>query len=139
MSTRSRRLARALTAALVVAAATTACGDEAGTTALTRNQIEERSGLTLPASVEGFRATRTTTDQLQVTATVTDADGTRLADDLGLEADRRVVTHSSPLWELNPSGTIRGGTSRHEEVERTVEVIDDDGARSTVRMILDGI
>jgi len=139
VSPRSRRLAGALAPALFLAVVPAGCGDEAGTTALTRDEIEERSGVTLPASVEGFRATRTATDQLQVTATVTDGDGARLADDLGLEADRRVVTHSSPLWELNPGGTIRGGTSRHEEVERAVEVIDDDGSRSTVRMILDGI
>ena len=116
-----------------------ACSGDEGTAVLTRAQIEERSGLELPASTDAFRATRTSSTELQLTATVTDADGRALADELGLESGRRVVTHASPLWELNPLGTISGGTSSDGDVRRSVELVDDAGDRSTLRVVLDGI
>lgn len=52
-----------------------------------------------------------------------DADAFDERSGLHLAAGKRVITHSSPLWELNPSGEISGGASADSAVRRTVEVV----------------
>lgn len=47
----------------------------------------------------------------------------------------RVVTHASPLWELNPGGTIRGTSDVSGRVRRAVELVPE-GDRLRARVVV---
>lgn len=91
--------------------------------------IEELTGLDLPEGTAEFLTARLDDDrQLDITF-VLPADAVEefvAASQLPeLEADRRVVIHSSPLWRLNPDeGTsLVGGSDRFGDVRRSVELL----------------
>ena len=50
-------------------------------------------------------------------------------------AGTRVITHSSPLWKLNPEGTVAGVTDTTSGVARAVETVPE-GDKVRVRIVL---
>lgn len=106
--------------------------------------IEELAGITVPEGAQDFLTARLDDDsQLDVTFTIDPADEQVFLDDSGLPElvpDERVITHSSPLWDLEVKGTARGATDAVEtvggqSVNREVEFVDEDG-RTRVRLVL---
>ena len=107
--------------------------------------IAELAGITLPESTDGFLSARLDDDsQLDVTFTIDPADESAFTEASELPepvADQRVITHSSPLWDLNAEGTIRGasdttrGADGDTPVGRAVEFTDEDGL-TRVRLVL---
>ena len=82
------------------------------------------AGIAFPPSTDGFRAARVGGDlHVSFTIDADDADAFDERSGLHLAAGKRVITHSSPLWELNPSGEISGGASADSAVKRTVEIV----------------
>jgi hypothetical protein len=65
----------------------------------------------------------------------TDTDSFAKKSGFTLATANRVITHSSPLWELNVEGALSGATSTFQSVQRAVEVVAN-GEQSTVRLVL---
>jgi hypothetical protein len=94
--------------------------------------VEELSGLDFPESASGFLSAQLD-DGTQLDLTVTFPPGEEAA---FLEASslaapvegERVITHSSPLWDLDPPGTIRGVADDRAGVRRAVELVEEDGS-----------
>lgn len=112
-------------------------------TAPTKAEVADAAGLELPGSVTAWRSVLMSPGELDVAFTISpdDVAGFDEASGLGLEADARVVTHASPLWELNVEGTYAGSSTAHGKVRRAVEVVTptDDAAPAQVRMVLTAI
>jgi hypothetical protein len=104
-----------------------------------RSGIEKLSGLVLPPSTADFLSARLSDgSELDVTFTIAPGDEAALVKASGLPALRsgtRVVTHSSPLWKLNPEGTISGTTDTRGDVRRVVELVPE-GNRLRARVVL---
>ena len=112
------------------------------------DSVSELAGLELPDSTSDFLTARLDDDsQLDVTFTIDPADeaaflqGSGLARPVGGE---RVILHSSPLWELNAEGTVRGSADgpgpEGEEadpprVRRAVELVEE-GELLRVRLVI---
>lgn len=131
--------------ASVVLVATTACGSsgDSGSTdtagPLTRDSLSSLWGIALPEEVGDYAATRIDDTEGHVTFTASpgDVDAMLGAADLSPTAGNRVITHASPLWDLNPEGEIAGVTDTTATGTRAVEVISAaDGDTVTVRAIL---
>ncbi|MGI9578187.1 MAG: hypothetical protein ACR2OH_08320 [Microthrixaceae bacterium] len=108
--------------------------------------VSELAKLTLPSSTSDFLTARLDDDsQLDVTFTIDPADEAAFLDGSGLPApvvDERVIFHSSPLWELNAEGTVRGSADTAESsdtsqggVRRAVELVDE-GESVRVRLVI---
>ena len=101
--------------------------------------VEEVSGLAFPPGTNDFLTAQLDGgSQLDITATVPPAEEAAFLQASGLSAPvagERVVTHSSPLWELNPSGTIRGVSDTANGVHRSVELVEEAG-RVRVRAVV---
>ena len=101
-----------------------------------RSEIARRAGIAFPDSTTKFESVKAA-DELHVVCTIAARDvaafesGSKLA----LVAGKRVVIHASPIWDLNPTGQISGGSSRFGAIERQVEVAVD-GSVATIRMVL---
>jgi hypothetical protein len=104
-----------------------------------RAGIEQLSGLVLPPSTADFLSARLSDGtELDVTFTMAPGDEAAFVAASGLPALRsgtRVVTHSSPLWKLNPEGTISGATDTRAGVRRVVELVPE-GDRLRARVVL---
>ncbi len=118
-----------LTASGVGASGLAGCGsdDEAASVEVlstlrpTKAMVARDAGIAFPPSTDGFRAARVGGDlHVSFTIDADDADAFDERSGLHLAAGKRVITHSSPLWELNPSGEISGGASADSAVRRTV-------------------
>lgn len=94
--------------------------------------VETLTGLEFPEGTNGFLTARLEDDsQLDITALIPAEQESAFLAASGLEqpeAGRAVITHSSPLWELEPGGTVRGVSDRHEDLLRRVELLDEEGA-----------
>ena len=121
-----------LTASGVGASGLAGCGsdDEAASVEVlstlrpTKAMVARDAGIAFPSSTDGFRAARVGGDlHVSFTIDADDADAFDERSGLHLAAGKRVITHSSPLWELNPPGEISGGASADSAVKRTVEVV----------------
>lgn len=96
------------------------------------------AGLALPASTHDFlTASPEGRTQMDVTFTLPsdDVDGFVTGSGFPALGDERVITHSSPLWKVNPEGEVRGAADRTDSVGRAVEVVPEDG-RVRVRLVL---
>ncbi|MCZ7628188.1 MAG: hypothetical protein M5U19_03435 [Microthrixaceae bacterium] len=76
------------------------------------DSVSGMAGLSLPAGTTDFLSARMDDDsQLDVTFTIAHEDEAAFLDASRFpepRADQRVITHASPLWDLNVEGTIRG-------------------------------
>jgi hypothetical protein len=94
--------------------------------------VEELSGLDFPDSASEFLSAQLEVgSQLDITAIVPPAEEAAFLAASGLAAPvegERVITHASPLWDLNPSEPIRGVSDRHAGVHRAVELVEEDGS-----------
>ncbi len=103
------------------------------------DSVSELGGLSLPASTEDFMSARLDDDsQLDVSFTISPDDVTSFIEDSGLpepQVDQRVITHASPLWNMNVDTTIRGAADTSGGIARSLELLDEDG-RTRVRLVL---
>lgn len=104
--------------------------------------IEELTGLSVPADATDFLTARQDDDrQLDLTFVMPASSVAGFVAESGLpqpEADQRVVTHSSPLWKLNPEqGTaLSGATDSYGEVDRAVELVTETDGRVRARVVI---
>lgn len=101
--------------------------------------VAELGGFAFPRSTADFLTAKLNdSSQLDITFTIDPADehafveGSSLPDPVSGD---RVITHSSPLWKLNPDGTISGTRDPHGDVNRQVELVPEKG-RLRVRAVL---
>ena len=113
------------------------------------DSVSELAGLELPDSTSDFLTARLDDDsQLDVTFTIDPAEEAAFLEGSGLARPvegERVILHSSPLWELNAEGTVRGsadGPGPEEEaaadptrVRRAVELVEE-GELLRVRLVI---
>ena len=102
--------------------------------------VEELTGLVLPAGTADFLTAQLEDGtQLDVTFTIPAAAADAFISASGLptpvEGDR-VVIHSSPLWKLNPEGTIRGALDSSGQVTRAVELVPEGTDRLRARVVI---
>lgn len=104
--------------------------------------VEELSGLDVPEEATDFLTARLEDDrQLDVTFTMPPGaeasflSGSRLPP---LAEGARVLLHASPLWKLNPDGTLRGAADVSDGVNRAVELVPE-GDRVRVRITLQAV
>jgi hypothetical protein len=101
--------------------------------------LAKLTGLSFPAGTADFLSTHLDDgSQLDLTFTIPTAARAAFVTGSGLPAledGRRVVTHSSPLWKLNPEGKIAGATDRHGTVVRAVELVPE-GNRLRARVVI---
>lgn len=94
--------------------------------------VEELSGLDFPDSASGFLSAQLEDgSQLDITAVMPPSEEAGFLVSSGLAAPvegERVITHASPLWDLNPPGTIRGVADDRARVHRAVELVEEDGS-----------
>jgi hypothetical protein len=116
---------------------------------LSRASLERLAALDLPPSTADLLTARLDNDrQIDLTFTIDPAEEAALVEGSLLPAPvagQRVVTHASPLWELNPGVEIRGVRDEVPEtveagvarggVRRAVELIDEDG-RTRARVVI---
>ena len=108
-----------------------------------KDEIGTKADLAFPPSTSDFLSAQLTNRrQLDVTFTMAKPDEVAFeqASKLAPKAGKRVVTHASPLWKLNPGTEIRGtsdtitnadGVKLHRDYEAT-----DEGDRVRVRLVL---
>jgi hypothetical protein len=112
------------------------------------DSVSELAGLELPESTSDFLTARLDDDsQLDVTFTIDPAEEAAFLEGSGLARPvegERVILHSSPLWELNAEGTVRGsadgpGLDGEEadppRVRRAVELVEE-GELVRVRLVI---
>ncbi len=96
-------------------------------------------GLDLPDSTDDFKSARLDDDsQLDVTFTITADDEKDFIKGSGLpqpSEGQRVITHASPLWDLDVKGEISGSANTKSGVTRALELTQEDG-RTRVRLVL---
>lgn len=105
--------------------------------------VSELAGLALPETSAEFLSARLDDDsQLDVTFTIDPTDEAAFVEGSGFPEPvegERVIFHSSPLWELNAQGPIRGTgdtvTSGKQGVRRSVELIAE-GELVRVRLVI---
>ena len=134
--------------ALILAFSAGACSDEEPANGVldelapTRADVAAQAGIEFPPSTTGFRLVRISGDQLDVTFQVVDEEVDDFAEGSGIELvdGERTIVHASPLWNVAVTAPLRGGTSDRDGVERSAEVVSEDGAdtvRLTIRRIAD--
>jgi hypothetical protein len=101
--------------------------------------VRDLSGLAVPDSAQDFLTARLEDGtQLDITFTLDPAEEAAFVAGSGLPAPAeglRVITHSSPMWKLNPEGEIRGAGDTVDGVRRSVELVEEDG-RTRVRAVI---
>ena len=103
-----------------------------------KNTVAKAAGLVFPASTGGYESVRVDPSELDLTFTIApdDVDGFVTDSGLGTLADGRIIQHSSPVFPQNPTGTVRSSTSQHGELTRIVEVVDQPGQPTVVRLVI---
>ena len=93
-------------------------------------QLESATGLRLPSSISKYRTVRLDPSQVDVTFTIPPSDVDRLVSGSSLPplSPARVITHTSPLWSLDPSGSIRGTSTTRDGAKIDLEVVSGDPA-----------
>lgn len=103
------------------------------------DSVSELAGLSLPDSTGDFMSARLDDDsQLDVSFTIATDDEAVFLDESGIpepQQDQRVITHTSPLWDLNVDATIRGTADTTGDVTRALELTEEDG-RTRVRLVI---
>ena len=104
--------------------------------------ITELTGLVFPVDMTDFLTSRLEGGtQLDITFVVPAASAGAFLSASGLPApvaDERLVTHTSPLWKLNPDegSTLSGTQDDYGEVRRVVELIGDGGPDVRARIVI---
>jgi len=102
-------------------------------------KVAALAGFTFPTSATDFLTAQVGDGtQLDVTFTFEPGDEASFVAGSGLPVPAigtRVVTHSSPLWKLNPEGSIRGAADVKGRVRRQVELVAE-GGRTRVRAVV---
>ena len=103
-----------------------------------KDELARVAGLRFPASTAGYQSVRVDPSELDVSFTIaaTDVDGFASGSGLGALAQGRVIQHGSPVFPQNPTGTVRSAVSTHGRVTRVVEVVDDPGQPTSIRLIV---
>lgn len=101
--------------------------------------VSRLAGLSIPGAAADF-LTASTEDrtQLDVTFTLPADQVAAFTDGSALPAPvagDRVITHSSPLWKVNPEGQVSGSSDVRGGVSRAVETVPE-GDRIRVRVVL---
>ena len=134
--------------AVVGMAAISGCHDDTAKPAdkpPTKADITRDAGLTFPDGFTEFKVVRAMPTLIDVTFTCTPeiCDEFERANSLNLVAGQRVITSTSPLWELNVNVTnnsatsllsndsYRGSSTTYQEVARDIEIVN-----GTVRISL---
>lgn len=138
---RRRRAVAGTVAAVISIVVAGGCGaDNAdGVEPLSRADVEEVASVRFPPSTTAYRSTRDADGTTYVSCRMAGADVDEFERDGGLTlvADERVITHASPLWDLNPTGELSGDESSRDGVMREVEVVRTDGSDDVeVRMVI---
>jgi hypothetical protein len=101
--------------------------------------VAERAGFNFPESTDDFlTAQPESRSQMDVTLTIDPAEAEAFLKESGFPpavADKRLILHSSPLWELNPDSEVSSTVATHDGIARTVELTEEDG-RTRVRIVL---
>lgn len=110
--------------------------------------IAALAGLAVPDDVADF-LTASTEDRTQLDVTFTlppdEVDTFITGSGFPTLGEDRVITHSSPLWKVNPSGEVRGAADESGSVRRAVETVPETapesgggagGARVRVRLVV---
>jgi hypothetical protein len=104
--------------------------------------VEELSGLAIPDDATDFLTAKLAENQqLDVTFTMAAEDEAEFVTASGLPplaVDARVITHSSPLWKLNPEGRLEGAADVRDGVNRAVELVPE-GDRLRARITLQAV
>lgn len=114
-------------------------------TNVSRAELAREVRLAFPQSTDDFLSAQLANRrQLDVTFTLDASDEAAFVNGSkfpALRTGRRVVTHTSPLWKLNPGVPIRGTvdtvrTPNGDRLRRAVEAVDDAGGRVRVRLVV---
>ncbi len=101
--------------------------------------VAQLTGLVFPAGTADFLTAKLADGtQLDVTFTIPKSDEAAFVSASGLpalKAKERVVSHSSPLWKLNPEGQISGAADTRGSVARAVELVTE-GDRLRARVVI---
>lgn len=104
--------------------------------------VEELSGLAIPRDATDFLTAKLAENQqLDVTFTMAPEDEGGFVTSSGLPPlapEARVITHSSPLWKLNPEGEIEGAADVRDGINRAVELVPE-GDRLRARITLQAV
>ncbi|MBS1838057.1 MAG: hypothetical protein JST64_10225 [Actinobacteria bacterium] len=108
-------------------------------TSSSKDAVSRLAGLSIPAGAADFLSASTEDrTQLDVTFTLPADQVDAFVAGSGLPtpiAGTRVITHSSPLWKVNPEGRVSGSSDDHGTVIRAVETVPE-GDRVRVRIVL---
>lgn len=101
-----------------------------------KRELAAATGIVFPTSVRDYRSVSTGPTAIDVAFSMSSADVAAFASESSIEltAGQRLITHSSPVWDQNPVGSISGGRVRNGTITSTVEVVSDGGDRVTVRL-----
>jgi len=102
------------------------------------SQLATAAGLLFPGSVADYRSVKFDAATLNVgfTMAANDVDSFATGSSLTLNPDTRLITHSSPVWEQNPAGSISSGKKTYNGLTSTVEVASTGADRVTVRLVV---
>jgi hypothetical protein len=127
---RTRQALRGLSVVLMSMTPIIGCSDEPTpdslqTLALTKSSVAEGAGIEFPPSTQGFRLTKTPDGEIHLRFEMKTSERDQFASGSGLnlQAGKRQIQHSSPLWELALPGEFYGATSSARGIERRVEVV----------------
>jgi hypothetical protein len=152
---RSGRVVRHLGALVVAAALVGGCSKSptpggTTTTALrgalpfdaspSAKKLSKVAGLEFPESMADYRSVRVADNELDVTFTMSPDDVAAFAEGSGLDPltpGKLIIIHPSPIWDLDPGGTVESGQSVHDGLVRQVEVVTVPGEEPrTVRLLV---
>ena len=104
------------------------------------SDLADAAGLGFPDSISNYRSVRVAPAELDVTFQLPSADVAEFVDgsDLGdLSPERILTVHPSPLWDLDPGGTVQSSQSVHDGILRLVEIVTVPGQDlRTVRLVV---
>lgn len=102
------------------------------------SQLASAAGLLFPGSLMDYRSVKFDAATLNVgfTLAANDVDSFTTGSSITLSPDTRLITHSSPVWEQNPAGSISSGKKTYNGLTSTVEVASTGADRVTVRLVV---
>ncbi|MFM7069001.1 MAG: hypothetical protein ACKOYM_06015 [Actinomycetes bacterium] len=112
---------------------------------VTKDELAQQLGVKFPADTADFLTARLPNrSQLDVTFTVPAAAVASFASASGFPrpvAGQRVISHTSPLWKLNPDATINGSvrtvtTNTGDRLRVALEFVDEGPGRARARMVV---
>jgi hypothetical protein len=137
----SRTKLLALLVVIVLTATAVACDDQGSGDAATdgsttpptlpfdtptKDELATAAGLAFPESTDGYQSVQIGPGQLDVKFTMAEADVDAFVSGSDLPAltnGKRTLSHSSPLWELNPTEPSAGSEVTRDGLTISVEVV----------------